>query len=641
MKYVGLLTIVMLALASFACVFAADFEPIPEAEKEMYTFDLERNFYPDEAEFEAELEILTANVAVLEALKGKVAASADNLYEAYYLSEKVIPPWWKLWVYAYLRYATNTDDSAPLENIEKASGDLESRIQFVKTETQAIDEAMLERYFSEKPELEGFAYAIEEARRYLPYTLSLPEEELLSTLSPYLGNWSEKLYQKLIDRTEFPDLVIDGDTFDVHLNYSVLINSNDRQVRKDAWKGYFGSMADHRDLYSFALIKGMDTRNKTSTVKGYRNFADAKFFDLHLEYDAVADYFDEIADHAYLRKEYEKVRRARIMADMGYDSVYIWDRTVQKEDFDKPRFDIHAATDLIEDAMQVMGAEYQRELAYLLDPANRRLDIAGGEKRTSGMFATGYPGEPWQFFCMSYNGYLNEVSGLAHESGHAVHHKMQTNAGVRPIYADGPSYVTESVAMTNELLIMYHLYSQEKDLARRAYYLEQFLENAMGLLVNNMFAHMEFKMYEGVEDGCIQDADDLDSLAAEMTIPYSMYYGNHPEYEGLWSVIHHYYDVPMYNINYVVAQSLALVFFDKILNEPGFVDKYESMLRSAFDKPAPEIVLERTGVDMMDPDILASGFAFIRGRTDELRDLYAQLGISVENPEYPDKTPGH
>jgi oligoendopeptidase F len=86
---------------------------------------------------------------------------------------------------------------------------------------------------------------------------------------------------------------------------------------------------------------------------------------------------------------------------------------------------------------------------------------------------------------------------------------------------------------------------------------------------------------------------------------------------------------------------LALVFFDKLLNEPGFVDKYESMLRSAFDKPAPEIVLERTGVDMMDPAILVSGFAFIRDRTHELRDLYAQLGISLDNPEYPDKSPGH
>lgn len=636
MNNVRILAVGLLLVVSFVAAHAADFEPIPESEKELYTFDLEKNFYANDAGFDADLEMLTADIEKLEALKGSVASTADNLYQAYYLSEKVIPPWWKLWVYAYLRYATNTKDIARREEIEKRSGDLESRIQFVKTETQSIDDATLERYFREKPELDDYAFAIEEARRYRPYTLSLPEEELLATLSPYLGGWSEKLYQKVIDRTDFPDLVVEGDTFDVNINYSVLINSKDRQVRKDAWKGYFGSMAEHRDIYSFALIKGIETRNKTSSVKGYMNYPDAKFFGLFLSYDDVADYFDEIAEHAYLRKEYEKVRQARIKVDTGYDTVHIWDRTVQAEDFETPRFDIKEATSLIKDAMSVMGDEYERELSYLLDPTNRRLDIVGGENRSPGMFATGYPGEPWQFFSMSYNGYFNEVRGLAHESGHVVHHKMQTDAGVRPHYADGPSYVTESVAITSELIVSYHLYSEERDLRTRAYYLEQFLENALGLLVNNMFAHLEFKMYEGVEDGSISDADDFDALALEMTTPYSMYYDKHPEYKGLWAIIHHYYDVPMYNINYVVAQSLALVFFDLLINDPGFVDDYQSMLRAAFDKPAPEIIKERTGIDMMDPNLLASGFAFIKDRTEELRDLYAQLGIDVEHPEYPE-----
>jgi oligoendopeptidase F len=258
------------------------------------------------------------------------------------------------------------------------------------------------------------------------------------------------------------------------------------------------------------------------------------------------------------------------------------------------------------------------------------LDIVGGEKRVPGMFATGYPGAPWQFFSMSYNGYFNEVRGLAHESGHAVHHKMQSNAGVRPTYYSGPSYVTEAVAITSELLVGYALYSEETDPEKKAYYLEQFLEDALGLLLNNMFAHLELKMYEGVEDGSLEGPDDFDKLAFDMTTPYSMYYDKHPEYKGMWAVIHHYFDVPMYNVNYVLAQAMALVFADKIINEEGFVDKYQSLLRAGFDKPAPEIVKERTGVDMLDPVVLTSGFEFIEQKTDELRNLYSDLGIDVE-----------
>jgi oligoendopeptidase F len=621
---------VLTCISITAAAFAAGFQPVPEGEKELYTFDLRKNFYPSQSDFEADLGVLVADISKLEMLKGNVAANPENLFEAYELSDRIIPRWWKLWVYAYLRYAINTEDMQPLETIEKTSGDLESRMQFVKTETQSIDDATLEAYFKALPRLQEYAFAIEEARRYRPHTLSLPEEELLSTLSPYLGSWSEKLYQKMVDRTIFPDIVVGRDTFDVNLDYSVLINSDDRQVREETWKGYFNSMAEYRDIYAFTLVKAIETRNKVSKIKNFRNYADSKFFDLFVSYDDVANYFDEIAQHAYLRKEYERVRQARIKADTGYDTVYIWDRTVQPAGFEKPRFDVKEARAVIENTMADIGEEYETELRSLLDPANRRLDIVGGPNRVQGMFATGYPGAPWQFFSMSYNGYFNEVQGLAHESGHAVHHKMQSNAGVKPIYSEGPSYVTEAVAITSELLVGYRLYSEETDLETKVYYLEQFLEDALGLLVNNMFADLELKMYEGVDDGTLEGPDDFDALVTEVTTPYSIYYAQHPEYRSLWTVVHHYFDVPMYNVNYVFAQALALVFADKIINQEGFVDKYQSLLRAGFDKPAPEIVKERTGIDMLDPTVLTSGFAFIEQKTDELRDLYRQLGIEVD-----------
>ena len=608
---------------------ATEFEPIPEADKEIYTFDLAKTLYADDAAFDADLEALTKDIGQLETLKDKVAASAENLYQAYYLSEKIVPTWDKLWVYGYLRFAINTDDYGPYEKIEKASGDLESRIQFVKTETQAIDDATLAEYFGQKSELEDYAFAIEEARRYRSYTLSLAEEELMAALSPHLGSWSEKLFQKLIDRTDYPDIVLDGDTLDVNLNYSVLINSKDRQVRKDAWEGYFRTAAEQRDLYAFTLVKAIETRNKVAQLKGFRNFAESKFFDLFLSYDDISAYFDEIAKHAHLRKEYEKVRAARIKADTGYETVHIWDRHVQAEDFDKPRFEIKQACSTIKTAMACVGDEYQQRLCDLLDPTNRRLDIVTGEKRVPGMFAIGYPGGAYQFFSQSYNGYFSEVRGLAHESGHVVHHMLQTDAGVRPIYFRGPQYLTESAAISSELIVGYYLYDKETDLKTKAYYLEQFLEDALGLLTNNMFANLELKIYEGVEAGSIKEADELDQLGYDMTTPYSMYYANYPEYKGVWSIIHHYFDAPMYNVNYVVAQSLALVLFDRILNEPGFAEDYVGMLKAGFSEPAPEVIEQTTGIYMLDPAVLSSGFAFIEQRIDELRQLYQDLGIQT------------
>ena len=604
---------------------AADFQAIPDAQKHLYKFDLKKNFYADDAGFETDLASLVADIELLEKLTGQVAKSADNLYQAHYLNEKVIPVWYKLWVYSNLRYSVNSDDFAYMDRIEKISGDLDSRIQFVKTETQAIDDATLERFFKEKPELATYAFAINEIRRYRPHTLSLKEEEMLSALSPYVGSWQERLFQITLDRTNFPKILVDGESLDVNLNYSALINLNDRAIRKQTWEGYFHSTATGRDLYAFALTRGIETRNRLSAMRGFDNYPDSKFFELYLSYEDVSNFFGEIANHAGIRKDYERIRQARIKAQTGYDTVYVWDRQVQAGSFVKPRFDIGQASDLIKRVTQRFGPVYQEGLAYLLNPANGRLDIVAGPKRSPGMFATGYPGAPYQFFAQTYNGYLNELTGLAHESGHAVHHVMQAKAGARPIYLDGPRYITEAIAATNEMLAGYEVYSKEKDLERKAYYLEQFLENALSLLTNNMYANLELKLYEGVEKGELKTADDIDDLTWKMVVPYSIYYESYPEYKGMWQGIHHYYDVPMYNVNYVYAQAIAMVLFDRILNERGFVDKYVRLLGAQFDRPAPQMLKETTGVDIHDPAVLAAGFDFLKERTEELSVIYRKL----------------
>jgi oligoendopeptidase F len=140
-----------------------------------------------------------------------------------------------------------------------------------------------------------------------------------------------------------------------------------------------------------------------------------------------------------------------------------------------------------------------------------------------------------------------------------------------------------------------------------------------------MYANLELKLYEGVEQGKLTTADDFDSLTWKMVVPYSIYYESYPEYKCMWQTIHHYYDVPMYNVNYVYAQAIAMVMFDKILNERGFVDKYVRLLDSQFDRPAPEILKETTGIDIHDPGILTAGFDSLKQRTEELRMLYRKL----------------
>lgn len=632
MKRLGLSVKFLLALVCFLTAPAiADFEPIPKELQEFYHFQLEKNFYENEAFFEADLQMLVAKIEDLEDLKGQVIASAENLLRAHELSSELIPLWGKLWVYAYLRYATNTADMALFNKIQTTSGDLESRIQFIRSEVQRMDNETYREFRDKKPELNRFSFAIEQALRYRPHTLPLLQEEILSQVDPYLTPWVQELFQRCVDRTEFPALVVTpGETLDVNLNYNRLINDTSRVIRKDAWQGYFHSMNTHRDLYAFALIKSVQTRNKLAQLRGFENYPQAEYFDQLLSYDQATNLFNQIADHAELNKKFQLLHQKGIKAATGYDTVYTWDRSVAPKGFEKPRWDIRRASDLILEALSILGREYRQELTNLLDPHQGRLDLVAGENRLAGAFAYGYSGAPWQFYSFAYEGYLQNVSTLAHEAGHAVHYKTLANEGVEPLYYDGPSYITETVAMVNELLLIDHLYVGASNLEMKIFFLEEFLKKTIRFLYLNFIAHLEATIYQKVASGQLQTADDLDLLTKEMGSKYNVYYDIHPEYQGLWNVIHHFYTHPMYNVNYVIAGALSLKIFLELQNDPAFVNNYLKLLHHGFDRPGPRMIEETMGLDVSDPELLADCFRFIEDKIAELERLYQQAGISMD-----------
>ncbi len=206
------------------------------------------------------------------------------------------------------------------------------------------------------------------------------------------------------------------------------------------------------------------------------------------------------------------------------------------------------------------------------------------------------------------------------------------NAGVRPLYAYGPTYVTESVAMLNELLLKDHLWeiSKQGDLDTRIFFLEKLVGEATALFWLAEIALLESALYDSVGAGVLSDADDLDRLTLSVSSRFRALAEKHPhEYKRLWSMIDHFYVQPMYNVNYVFAQVLALRFYQQMKSDPTFVSSYLRLLQHPFDKPAPEILCEVMGTDLEDPRLLQDAFVFIERKLDALENLYRAAGVEI------------
>ncbi len=626
------LTTLLVVLTSLTPV-EEGFTAIPPDLAETYRFDLQSNFYVDEGEFHSDLDRVSDQIGALEELRGRVTSDGQTLYEALRGFEQAYPLWQKLWVYANLRYATNADDMRLMHEIQEVSGNLSSRLQFIWNEIERIDDQTLERLLNEEPRLQDLEYAVWDIRRYRPHRLSLEQEELLAKLDPLLLPWFEEMYQKLVDHTDFDSIQVGtGERLDVRLDYGRLIRDEDRSIRRQSFLDYFDSYGQHRNLFAYVLLRELKTYNSLADLRKFANHPEERFFDLYLEPTHVRNVYEQIEAQGALMETYEDLRIARIAHLSGLDTVFAWDMSIVPEDFVRPRYDIVGASELIKEALAFLGDDYQEKLASLLDPDNGRIDIVSGPKRVPGAFSTGYYGHPHLFFSQKYEGYISDLSALVHESGHAVHYQMVYEGGARPLYARGPTYVTESVAILNELLLKHHLWFTcgEQDLDTRIFFLEKLVGETMSLFWIAETAVLESALYDSVAAGVLQDAGDLDRLSLSVSRRFSSFTDRHPDqYRRLWSMVEHFYEQPVYNVNYVFASVLALRFYQQLTEDPGFVQSYLALLRHPFDRPAPEILVDAVGADLEDPSLLRGAFALMAKRLAELEALYVEAGVPL------------
>src|SRR5437588_789144 len=569
--------LLLLSMLSWTVLCQEQFDPIPKQIAPQYHIDFARNFFASPEAEKADRAKLYAALKDLESFKGKVASSADNLERALQLNDSVQVQFHRHYGYLYLRNAVNTNDEISLAESSALDAEVNTRTAFLLQELMQIGEHTLSTFVARKPQLKEYLAAIAAIRRYQPYTLSLKEEELLSATAPN-NDWQYDLYAKLRARTP----------------PTAVLATADQKTREEAFKKSFASLESQRDFYAFTLMRLASSRTRLAQFHHFADAASEVYFDNYWTKVEVDDLVEQLAQKADLYKRYQRIRADYIKKLTGYKEVNLWDMSVRAPGLQRPRYTIDQASQIIRDALAPLGAEFGQELAALLDPANGRMDIVPGEHRKRGGFSKGFMGSDSVFYSGGFSGSYRDVDVLAHEATHAVHRQLMNRNHVLPRYAGGPKYLFETFAIFSELLFADYLYSHETDPLWKQFYLEQFLEGK----ATDMFdvapeVVVEHAIYEGVKQGTIKGADDLDALTKRTFSRYSIWPEKHDELKNIWMTITLMYEDPFYDINYVYGALLALNFYEMYLRDPErFVPRYIALMKNGFDAP-PAALLKR------------------------------------------------
>ncbi len=146
------------------------------------------------------------------------------------------------------------------------------------------------------------------------------------------------------------------------------------------------------------------------------------------------------------------------------------------------------------------------------------VDFLPSTGKSSGAYSTMIYGvHPYQL--LNFTGTWEEVSTLAHESGHSMHSYLA--AASQPFAtADYSIFVAEVASTLNENLLFHHVLDQTKDDATRLFLLSSYLDTMRTTLFRQtMFAEFELMINQAVERGEPLTKESLDAMYLKLRSP--------------------------------------------------------------------------------------------------------------------------
>jgi len=581
--------------------------------------------YADDAAWEADLAIAQELPAQIEAYQGRLAESVETLAAAIRVLLDAHRHIEKVYVYAHLRNDEDLGNStyqAMFDRARSAYIRLSTAGSYFSPELLAIDDETMARWMATDL-ISPYRVWLEDILRGKPYTLSPSEERLLAMASEPLGAIS-KVFSVLknVDLAARLPAVKDEDGDEqqlTHASFIRLLESQNRDVRRAAFEGYYREYQGNRTTNAAILDAGIKSHVFNARARGFPSALAAALFGDNVEvpvYDALI-----AAVHDALPAFYRYVGlRKRLL---GVDDLHLYDAYVSVVPAVEMHFTYDEAVETIRAALAPMGEEYVRVMTDGL--RNGWVDRYENVGKRSGAYSSGsYDSMP--YILLNYTGTLDAMFTLAHELGHSMHTWHSIRA--QPYHlADYRILVAEVASTTNEALLNHYLLQVTQDRAARAYLIDRYLDSFRGTLYRQtMFAEFEKLVHEQVEAGQPLTADALDATYYDLV---KRYFGDHVAFDAQdapiaweWSRVDHFY-YNFYVYKYATGMSSAIAIASSILNDgPQALERYLTFLRGGSSK-YPLDLLRDAGVDLTTPEPVGAALAEFERLVGELETLMA------------------
>lgn len=592
--------------------------------EEKYTWDLS-TIFPTDEDFEAELAQVSKELKKATGLAGHLLDSADSLLKTTEVQLDLMRRIEKLYSYAHMKNDQDTRVAKYQEYQAKGMAiysEFGQAFAFYEPEFMAITEDQYQAFLTEKPELQIYQHYFDKLLQKKEHILTQREEELLAGAGEIFSAASETF--AILDNADIVFPVVHNEAGEevqlTHGNYISLVESKNREIRKEAYEALYSIYEQYQHTYAKTLQTNVKVQNYNAKVRKFSSAREAALSANFIPESVYDSLVSAVNKHLPLLQRYIALRSKILgISDLKMYDVYT---PLSETDY---KFSYEEALAKSEEVLAVLGEDYLGRVKQAF--SERWIDVYENQGKRSGAYSGGSY-DTNAFMLLNWQDTLDNLFTLVHETGHSMH-SSYTRENQPYVYGDYSIFLAEIASTTNENILTEKLLEEVEDDATRFAILNHFLDGFRGTVFRQtQFAEFEHAIHKADQEGQVLTSEFLNDLYAELN---EKYYGlkkeDNSQIQYEWARIPHFYYnyyVFQYSTGFAAASALA----EKIVyGTQEDKDKYINYLKAG-NSDYPLNVIKKAGVDMEKEDYLNAAFAVFERRLDEFEALVEKLGLA-------------
>jgi oligoendopeptidase F len=598
---------------------------------DVYKWDLTRLF-PDDGTWERSRKQLAARIEELAAYEGKLddPRALGECLDRYFELHNAIN---RLTLYAGLKRDSDLASATFQEMSARGLAvmdELMKKAAFIRSEVLALSDEDLSRAFGEDAGAREYQGYIENLRRRRLRVLHPDAERVLGQMGDNLWaeidlneifSSSELTFQAMCNDIPWPT-VHDEKGEEVPLGFSsypAFRRSSDREVRREAVETFLATLRQYENVFASTFAGQAAFTVNLARSRNYETALEAYLDKDDLDPAVYRTLIATVNANLEPLHRYMSLRKRML----GVEKLRLYDLYIPLVESVEAKVSFAEARDTVLIALEPMGEDYLAILSEGLDLGNGWIDLYPSADKDSGAYCAGvYDATP--YVKMNFQDSLDDMSTLAHEFGHAMHHVLSASNQSYSEFRTAP-FLAEIASTANEVLLQDYLLAKATDDRMRAMLLNNRLESIKGTIYRQtQFAEFELAVHSFVEQGTPITADLMRQTYLDLI---RRYYGEDytvGENDGMeWAYIPHFY-YKYYVFTYATGLSCGIALAKRVQESPENRDAYLTFLKGGGSIP-PLDLLREAGVDLTRPDAIEAALRMFDETLTELEELLPTL----------------